>query len=61
MSPYNDTADLTCKNRARGEGMNMDRLFICGHKGGTTGAFIKRGITMLCAKCNAKRKEATNG
>jgi hypothetical protein len=38
--------------------MSHDRFFMCGHKGSITGAQYRRGLWMLCAKCNAARKAA---
>jgi hypothetical protein len=34
----------------------MDRLFLCGHKGSTTGAKLRGTLAMLCPKCNQKGK-----
>ena len=52
---HNDVRDVTGKQPARGPGMVITRLWMCGHKGGTAGALQKRGIGMLGAACNAAK------
>jgi hypothetical protein len=51
---HNATRDLTGRQPARGPGMAIDRLFLCGHKGQAKGAFVRAGIGMRCANCQRK-------
>lgn len=47
---------------ASGIGMDHRRLFLCGHKGSTTGASYRKGIGyVLCPICNAAKKESKIG
>jgi hypothetical protein len=51
---HNNVRDLTGNQPARGPGMAIDRLFLCGHKGQSKGAFVRAGIGMRCANCQRK-------
>ncbi len=51
---HNATRDLTGKQPARGPGMAIERLFLCGPKGQSKGAFVRAGIGMRCANCLRK-------
>ena len=51
---HNDVRDMTGHQPARGPGMAIDRLFLCGHKGQAKGAFTRGGIGMRCANCQRK-------
>ena len=52
---HNATRDMTLHQPARGPGMVIDRLFLCGHKGQTKGAFVRAGIGLRCANCQRAR------
>ena len=52
-----DTEDRTARQRPAGTGMDMRRLWLCGHKGSQSGALMRHGLTLLCPDCNQKRKQ----
>lgn len=52
---HNNVRDMTANQPARGPGMVIDRLFLCGHKGQTKGAFVRAGIGLRCAACQRAR------
>lgn len=47
------SADLTLRQPQVGGGMNQDRLFLCGHKSSTTGAYLRGTVAVRCASCQA--------
>lgn len=65
-STYSAARDVTHKQLVGGSGHgNTDRAFLCGHKGGTTGALIRNlgaGPQYIrCAKCCAERLTGARG
>ena len=55
--------DVTAQQRSGGGGMDLLRLWLCGHKGGTTGAQFRKisgrqPIAWRCAACVAALEEA---
>lgn len=63
MNRHSSTRDVTATQRVRGEGLPVETLWLCGHKGSSTGALYRpipglRPIPYMCASCNAARKAA---
>lgn len=54
---HNATRDMTLHQPARGPGMHIDRLFLCGHKGQAKGSYVRAGIGLRCAKCQRAKVE----
>ena len=60
---YGQLLDVTMKQSPSGSGMNMNVLWMCGHRGTSTGAQYKRvkglrPIAWRCAACVAAAKVA---
>lgn len=51
MNKHSSARDLTADIKSGGGGMVMDRLFLCGHKGSTTGAHMRGNLAWRCAAC----------
>lgn len=54
---YGNTRDVTGTQPARGPGMQIAILFLCGHHGSRPGAAFRGTLPMRCCRCEAAKKE----
>jgi hypothetical protein len=56
MKDKRTAPDLTMSQRTSGGGMCHQLLYLCGHKGPSTGGKFRGRLAMRCPVCNKEQK-----